>query len=191
MIFLYLFTFRSLSGLQNGFGYAKKDQCRLVISAILSFATLWCIFICRESILGVLLSIISILSIWLKDNSFSKRIKELKPNIHLYELLLTSGVTLALTFANYNLIDIACHVYPALILHKGFINLGGGHDFFYYGTNDDTGKTWNIIIFGKEFHIPREPKEVRYILALSSLIIIIISYRNNWFISLKDIIQWL
>lgn len=195
MIFIYLFLYRSLSGLQNGLGYAKKDKQRFTVSSVLSFGTLFIMFLCLHSFIATFLCILSLIAIWLQDNSFSKRIKELKPNIHLYELLLTSGVTLALTVANYNLIDILCHVYPAMIFHKGFVNLGSGLKFFDYRTNDPTGRTYDINIFGITINIPREPKEVRYTLATASPIIIIISYYNDWFISLEmilnKILSWL
>lgn len=200
--FWFLFAFRSLAGVQNGQGYGKNNGFRVATAIVLTMLyvpvtvllvqkninTIWFFNHNIRMYLGLIAILLGILGVWGVDNSFSKRYKWLPQDIHFWEEFKTGGITFAFFLGGWDFWLIISHVYPALILHKGFVNLGGGHRFFYYGTNDATGKTFNIPFLTnllnklfpnrkwlKEVKISREPLKVR--LAFSAISIIYVIFR--------------
>lgn len=182
--FIYLFLYRTLSGVQNGLGYAlpKKRNNESNIRRWLAFtslvlaisaAALPLILLSRELILplqlltitGAVVSIIGSLAVW--DN-FSRIFNRFPIAIHFWELWITTGVTLCWIALGGNLYWIAAHVYPALLLHKGAVNIGGGANFWRHGTDNPTGKTWHLPIINID--VPRLSLRGRQILAGLSLV---------------------
>lgn len=179
--FIFLFVFRSLAGLHNGFGYAQNPKNRVATAIVLTLLAitsgvllinkdikdLWFFTEDIRRNLGYLACVLSIIGIWGVDNSFSKTIKFIPQDIHFWELIKTGGVTFVFLLGGWDFWMVAAHLYPALILHKGFVNYGGGHPFFYYGTDDTTGKTFNIPLLN--IKVKREPLYVRLLLAVISV----------------------
>lgn len=186
MIFLFAFFHRVFSGLQSMFGYKKSKIGFVIVSLVmmlypfLNFTTHWLFY---------LYIIINFIVVYMKTSSFRiishfflfKKYQD----IHLWESLLTGGYVLYLILAHYNVLFVVCSVYPALIIHKGLINIGSGLSFFDTTTDDDTtndgnpiGATYGFKLFG--FKIKRSSNLVRLILAIVSILSTIIIYINDW-----------
>lgn len=194
--FLYLFLFRALSGAQNGLGYADQRIPRTITSflmcAILIGTLMILLLRAPESIwkvVAVLLVIASILGVLGVEDSYNEKTNLFKSDVHFWELLATGGITLAWMALGGNLIGIVASVYPGLILHKGFINLGSGQKWWYHGTDDKTGQTFSIPLLG--WKIPRQSTRTRISLAVISVMIIIINTGLQWHVSLQQIIKWI
>lgn len=166
--FLLLFAFRSLSGAQNGAGYAKRNVLRQVITGLLVVMAMGLgVYLSAHSnypSLCMLFTAVSVIGIMGVDFSFKE-----KGDIHFSENMATAGITCAALASSFWL-PAMLHVFPAMILHKGLINIGGGHKFFYYGTDDPTGKTYKML----GILVWREPQWVRHALAGVSVILVIV-----------------
>lgn len=110
-------------------------------------------------------------------------------DIHWWEEFVTGGIVLYMTLTGFNILLIMCSVYPALIFHKGFINIGSGLDFFATTTDDDTtadgnpvGATYGFKLF--KFKIKRSSNVVRLTLAGLSIIGVILIYFFHWSLAL-------
>lgn len=174
--FIYLFLFRSLSGAQNGFGYARQQNGRRITTFLMELILIGTAFVFLRGdaspvwwqmifILGGL--VISLLGVAGVEGSFDPEWNLLFDDVHFWEVLATGGVTISWVAAGGNLVTIAASVYPALILHKGFVNIGSRKSFFYHGTDDHTGKTYSIPILG--WKIPRLSTSWRITLAVASI----------------------
>ncbi len=184
--FIFLFVFRSLAGVHNGYGYAKNDMFRIATAIVMTLISIACGYLLLEKDindflfltspirrnLGIVALLLTILGIWGVDNSFSKRYKFLPKDIHFWEMIKTGGITFMFLLGGWDFWFITAHLYPALILHKGFVNLGAGLNFFDVRTDDETGKTFNIPLLN--IKIPREPFWLRAALAIVSIGFIII-----------------
>lgn len=196
LLFLYLFLFRALSGVQNGFGYADRKILRTITTLIMGLALMgtlfWIFYYPPESywkvasIFLVLASIVGVLGV---EDSFNDNYQILPKDVHLWEILATGGVTLAWVTLGGNLISIAASIYPGLILHKGFINLGSGKTWWYHGTDDPSGQTYSIPLLG--IKIPRLSTRGRISIAVASLMAVIINSSLQWEISVQKILSWL
>ena len=194
--FTFLTIFRALSGLQNGLGYGRHRLARAIVSIImlLDIAAL-AIYLHLIGILpwqhwlalGCLL-ISAVGSFGVEDN-FNKRLDLFKRDIHFWELLATGGVTLASILMGLDLIGIACSVYPGLVLHKGFVNVCSGLGWWYHGTDDATGKTFNVPLLG--IRVPRLSLKGRIALALLSLLTIITTSSLHFKISIFGLLNWM
>lgn len=190
--FTCLFIFRSVSGLQNGLGYARKEVLRSVTSLALGLALIgFILYFTKQppTILkpvAILLALISVLGVMGVEINFNKGGRFLKRDTHFWELLATGGITLACFFAGFNLVNISASVYPALILHKGFINLGSKQKWFYEGTDDKTGDTYGIPSLG--IKIPRMGTMFRISVAVLSIMAMIINSSLKWSLTIHDII---
>ncbi len=168
MDFLYPFLQRILSGLQSMFGYDKAKSGFIVLSLVM---LLFPLITLKFSWLFLAYFITNLITVYMKTASFD--ILPLTPlkkyrDIHLWENLVTGGYVVYLIFAHFNILLIMCSVYPALILHKGFINIGSGLKFFATATDDPTGETYGFKLFGLK--IKRSSNLIRLILAGVSLI---------------------
>lgn len=197
--FIFLFVFRSLAGVHNGYGYAKNEMFRTATAIVLTLIAIACgvllidkdintIWFFTEPIrknLGYLACLLSILGIWGVENSFSKKYKFLPQDIHFWEIIKTGGVTFVFLLGGWDFWLIAAHLYPSLLLHKGFINLGAGLPFFDVRTDDPTGRTFSVpflkeildFLFPnrkwlKEGRIYREPLWLRITLAIFSVLFV-------------------
>lgn len=103
-------------------------------------------------------------------------------DIHLWEDLLTGGYGVYLVLSGFNILMIACAMYPALILHKGLINIGSNQSFFASATDDATGKTYGIPLLG--IKIKRSSTTFRVVLALLSLVGAFLVLKYGWSLSL-------
>lgn len=166
-VFLLAFIQRVSSGIQNGFGYSKKVfglyglGIFLAILPILSFQNHW---------ISYLFLLVNLIVIFFKTISFTKSFPTLSKykDIHLWENFVTGGYFLYLILLGNNILPIICSVYPALILHKGFINLGSKLPFFSERTDDATGKTYSIPLLG--IKVKRSSTTYRLLLAGLSLL---------------------
>lgn len=169
--FVLAFIQRVSSGIQNGFGYSKKMiglygmGIVLILLPFLSFQNHW---------VSYLFIFVNLIIVFLKTISFTKKFPTLSKykDIHLWENFVTGGYFLYLILVGYNILPIICSVYPALILHKGFINLGSKLSFFSEQTDDKTGKTYSIPLLG--IKIKRSSTAYRLVLAGISLLALVI-----------------
>lgn len=167
--FLLAFSQRVISGLQNGFGYSKRTNylhlmgIALLAFPLFSFQSHWVFF---------LFIILYPIIVFFKTISFTTKSPSLNKwkDIHFWENLTTGSYFLFLILSNYNILLLLCSVYPALILHKGFINLGSGLPFFAEQTDDPSGKTYSIPLLN--IKIKRSSTSFRLLLAILSLIIL-------------------
>lgn len=174
--FLANFIFRTLSGIQNGFGYARKDVFMNTVSIIMFIVTILTsyLFYLYGEIWGIPLSLLAGLGVLGVNQNFrEKKLFGIK-DIHLWEIVITTGYNLAWIFAGFNLLAIFCSTYPALILHKGFINIGANLPFFDERTDDPTGNTFGIPFLG--ITIPRATTKFRLIVAALSIVLFLINY---------------
>ena len=184
MEFLYLFLYRSISGAQNGYGYARSNM--------LSVATLLMVFMAMGLILYAgyenthtgfriaagLCGLGAVLSAVMVDQSFRNRGGGKLYDIHLWETITTGAITLGAVLVGGNLLYILASIYPGLILHKGFVNLGAGLLWWDSRTDDPTGDTFSIPSLG--IAIPRAATTIRIILAVASLVLAALTFALGW-----------
>ena len=187
MEFIYLFVFRALSGAQNGAGYAGRNRWCIAITFLLVLLCFYPIVMAIGydtppklfwgvvSVLGSLASAIGVAGV---ADSFDDTYNIFPRDIHLWELLATAGVTLSMIVMGGNWLYIIAHLYPALLLHKGFINLGSNKGFWYHGTDDPTGAIFAIPLLG--IKVPRMSLRTRQVLALISLLLALATYIWGW-----------
>ena len=151
--FLFPFLHRSASGAKNGFAYANNFGMSWI--AVLNMALLaFLLYIAAppagQSLFTAIAAAGSVLSSVAVVLSYPRyQVLPGKWNdIHFWELWATGCFTIAALLAESNIFLVLCSVYPGLILHKGFVNLGGNHPFFYAGTDDPTGATFSIPLLG-------------------------------------------
>lgn len=193
--FIYLFLFRVLSGGQNAFGYTEKKAGLAISSGVMLlfigglFALLPLAFgwLKIAAIGWLVVSFVGTIGVW--DN-FSGIVKLFPKDVHLWELLATSGVLLSWVAIGGNLIYIFASIYPSLLIHKGLINIGSGLKFWDTRTDDRTGKTYNIPLLG--IKVPRMGIRTRISIAvLSALAVIINATSLQWVITFQDLIAWI
>lgn len=193
--FIFLFLHRVLSGVQNGFGYARtgNDMGITIVSAILLAALsipLWVTAIDLPLVgrwlayAGIAIAAVGTLGVY--DN-FTKRINLFPKDIHLWELLLTGGASVCWIALGGNLYLVAAHVYPALLLHKGAVNIGSGGAFWYHGTDDPSGQTFNVPLLN--FRVPRLSLRGRQITAVVSLVGAAVVFWQGWAVSIYTLIS--
>lgn len=193
--FLHLFLFRVLSGVQNGIGYAhlSKQTAIAITSILLAFATILPFFIFNikglstigivAAMAGIVISIVGNMGVY--DN-FTKSLGIFPQDIHLWELLLTGGVSVCWIALGGNLYLIAAHVYPALLLHKAAVNIGSGLPFWDHRTDDATGQTYNIPLLN--LRIPRLSLRGRQIIAVVSIVGAAVVWWQEWTLSIYKLI---
>ena len=180
--FLYPFLQRILSGLQSMFGYDKSKNGLIIVGLalclfpLMMFQSWWVFF---------LYLVINILVVYMKTTSF-KLIPKLTvfqkyQDIHLWENFVTGGIVVYMILAGFNILLIMCSVYPALIIHKGLINIGSKLSFFATTTDDASGKTYGIPVLG--IKIKRSGNKVRLTLAAISLIAAVLIFIFGWNLS--------
>ena len=186
LIFLTLYRF--VSGLQNGLGYSQNDfQPLATVALILSTLALgvYAWFIPLSILLKVvatLLALASAASALMVQLSF-RPIPDLPIfDVHFWETLTTAFVTLAWIFLGGNILLIVASVYPGLILHKAMVNVFTGNPFFYQGTNDPTGRTFDLPVLGVV--VFRGSNQWRLMLTLFSLILVAMTLLNGWVVSI-------
>lgn len=183
--FIYPFIQRIMSGAASYFGYSHKIVGMLLISILMCTYPL---LTTHSSWFFVLFYIVNVITVGMKfisfDDGITGWISKYK-DIHFWENLVTGGYVLFLTLTGYNILLLICSVYPALIIHKGLINLGSKLSFFAEATDDATGKTYGIPLLG--IKIPRSSTKIRLLIAgLSIIATVSILYFNwnlaiNWF----------
>lgn len=162
---LFPFAFRVLSGIQNAFGYALR-RARLVIT---TFAMLGLVILkSREfniNIVALLFLAVSAISSIVLTTHF---LGFVAVDVHLVELIITSSFSLAMLAGGDDIGLLIASVYPGLILHKIFINLGSSQKWSHWGTDDKTGRTTGYPSLG--IKIPRFGLWMRAALAAGSLV---------------------
>lgn len=193
--FLYLFIFRAVSGAQNGFGYADRQNGRRIVTFLMELALIATGFLFLRIgdhlewwqmmfvIVGLVVSLLGVAGV---EGSFDPEWNLIFDDVHFWEVLATGGVTISWVVAGGNLVTIAASVYPALILHKGFVNIGSRKSFFYHGTDDETGKTYSIPILG--WKIPRLSTSWRITLAVASIAVFGLSQLFHFGISIYTLL---
>lgn len=171
--FFLAFLQRICSGLQSMFGYAKEKTG--FILGTMTMALFPFLFF-KPTILFVAYAIVNLLIVYMKAMSFKVlpkwRFLSKYTDIHLWEDLLTGGCIVYMTLAGYNILLLCLSVYPALILHKGFINIGSKLPFFAEATDDATGKTYGFKLLN--IKIARSTTGARILLASLSIIALIL-----------------
>jgi hypothetical protein len=193
MEFIIAFLYRVISGAQNGAGYAQQATLRTILGGIMVGINIYLIAtgFGREVplwmiILHLVVSTIAIFGVIGVEDSFEEKWNFLTSDIHLYEVVATGCTMISLALLNYDLVLIACSVYPALILHKGFVNLGAGLSFFDKRTDDPTGKTFNIPLLN--IKVPRASTRFRIIAAMVSIFVAVGFYIFGWSVQLYPFI---
>jgi hypothetical protein len=87
-----------------------------------------------------------------------------------------------MVLSHFNILFILCSVYPALIVHKGLINIGSDLKFFATATDDPTGKTYGFKLFGLK--IKRSSNLIRLILAGVSIVSAVLIFYLGWNVSI-------
>lgn len=187
--FIILIIQRAASGAQNGFGYAKS---RMQYIATLNLAAM--------AGLGATIALVSPLPAWQKglaimafagsmigagmvDMAFAARkegrtLPKWQADIHLWENAITGGFFLGVVLYGANIIMAVLAVYPGLILHKGFVNLGSKLAFFAGRTDDASGKTYGLPSLG--IKVPRLSVRVRIALAILSIAAAVLAGKLGW-----------
>lgn len=176
--FIYPFVQRIMSGAASYFGYSHKVEGILIVSILMCMFPL---LTAHATWFYVLFSIINIICVMMKFVSFDTSITGWLTkyrDIHLWENLVTGGYMLFLTLTGFNILLLACSVYPALIIHKGLINLGSKLSFFAEATDDSTGKTYGIPLLG--IKVKRSSIKIRLIVAGISIIAAIAILCFKW-----------
>lgn len=175
MIFVTAFLQRVLSGLQSYFGYSKKSTGLTAITLLMMLFPLITVFFKTSIVLFGIFMIVNAVVLFMKMISFEPdkfiALKKYK-DIHLWENFVTGGFFVYLAILAFNIKSIVllcCSVYPALILHKGLINLGSGQNFFASATDDASGKTYGIPLLN--IKIQRSSTKFRLFAAVGSLIL--------------------
>lgn len=183
MEFLFLFIYRAVSGAQNGLGYARHKMLGAATLAMILLNHGFLVYIILHIhppvgliIASAALVVASMASAVMVDLSFKHTGRIF--DIHFWESVTTGAVTLAAVIGGGNVLLIAASVYPALILHKGFINLGGGLKWWDQRTDDETGKTFRIPLFN--ISIPRSGNVVRITLSILSIILLGLCIAYGW-----------
>lgn len=191
--FTYLFLFRSLSGLQNGLGYAKLSTWRIVVTvALIAAAGFLNVYFAFQPIplfprlITMLLSIISMAGALGVEDSFNPEMDLMPRDVHFWESFATGGVVLAWTIGGGNILLIIASVYPALILHKGFVNIGAGLKWWDVRTDDKTGRTFRIPMLG--ITIVRGGNAWRIFLAIVSLALAAATGLFGWKVTLVPLV---
>jgi len=175
---LSLIVLRALSGAQNGFGYAER-YLAMVVSTMVLVITLTIMVLFSHSLpqstlqlmLTSFLFIFSILSCIMVMQSFLEPLAAFS-DIHLWETLIMPCAMGFMLLLGGDLIMIICSVYPGLVLHKGFINLGSGLHFTSIRTEDPTGRFYKIPLLG--IAVPRWDRNLRIPLAILSIVVAVI-----------------
>lgn len=175
--FFLFITNRGLSGIVNGLFYAGK---RLWLPALILLTILtgymlvsnltshWSEMSNLQRILSILGVIASLTSSVLVGYSFTKGL-----DIHLWTFMNQTSIssTYMITerrnqwWKNWWWLTLA--VSPSAFLQKFFINKIPGSKWNYGGTDDASGKTWGMKLFGKRIKIPRLGNmKVKLIIAL-------------------------
>jgi len=182
MTFLYAFLQRVMSGIVSYFGYSHKAVGLVLMSLLMVVYP----FISMEfNFFFILFFIVNVITIVMKMASFDVDLglSSLKyKDIHLWENLVTGGYVMYLMLTGHNIILLMCSVYPALILHKGFINWGSKLTFFAEATDDPTGKTYGIPLLG--IKVKRSSTKFRLIAAGASILIAVAVLVLNFDISI-------
>lgn len=193
-VFFYLFAYRTLSGVQNGLGYAKRNgwlaivSCLLIAGAMLPAWIMWpqaTALAKTGAALGTIISMVGAFGVY---DSFSDSFKVLPKDVHFWELLATSGVMMCWIALGGDLIQIAAHVYPALLLHKGAVNIGSRLPFWGNRTDDPTGATYNIPLLG--IRIPRFGVTQRKLFAVVSFLLMMVAYVLEVRININTVLAW-
>lgn len=188
MEFLFLFLYRALSGGQNGLGYAQSKWMWVATLVMMIFMASGLVYSSHNPsdnwmpwhFVAITCFAVALISALMVHLSFV--IKHRYFDIHFWESVTTGLATIAVVFAGADLILVACAVYPGLIFHKGFVNIGGGLNFFDNQTDDPSGKTFNIPLLG--IRIPRSGSFTRLSIAVVSLVMALLYYLFGWSIVL-------
>lgn len=186
--FFLLVNFRAIGGLRNGLGYGQipvaRKVCAWLLTAIAVGLAGWAYRHTRmtldlnaysTSLIAAGLALLAGLGgIWGAEAYFTgKSTQRIFRDLHFWELLIQPAFMVLAVLAGADVIYVAASVYPGLILHKGFVNIPDGNSFWYYGTDDATGKTFNLPILN--IRIPRNTLAVRLYLAGASILYIILN----------------
>ena len=175
--FFFAFIQRVMSGAASLFGYKKNFFGLHVVSLAMILLPIWT---AEHNWLFWLFMVVNAICVVMKVVSFDDEIKGWTAkykDIHLWENLVTGGFGLFLALTGHNLLMLVLAVYPALILHKGLINIGSGLSFFAEATDDATGKTYGIPLLG--IKVKRSSTKFRLIVAGLSLIGAVLVYLLN------------
>ncbi len=173
MSFLLPFFQRILSGCQNAFGYSSNKLLMFIVSLCL---ILYPFLTFQHTLLFYSYLTINLLVVSAKYLSFNRKLGKFG-DIHFWENLTTGGYFLFMILSNHNIVLLILSVYPALILHKGFINLGSNQHFLYEGTDDVSGKTYNLPLLG--IKINRSSLKFRLLAASISIVLAIICVHQD------------
>lgn len=183
--FFLLFITRILSGAQNGFGYAKKPVGRILSGIgllILCFAPL----LLSTSVGAIIMCIVSAVALFGIEDSFNHKINVLPGDIHFWEYIFMGLVFTAWAVAGGNLIAMACSVYPALIIHKGIINLSVNLPFLATKTDDPTGHTFSVPLLGVV--VVRSGNQWRLFWAGMSLVVLVAMFIFGWKVTVVPLV---
>lgn len=179
------FIQRTSSGIQSMFGYSHQKIGFIIMSILMALSPL---LMYENGWLFGIFFFVNLAIIYMKTMSF-QLVPQLTlfkkyTDIHLWENFVTAGYTTYLVLAHYNILLIMCSVYPALILHKGFINIGSKLSFFATATDDPTGKTYGFKLIGLK--VKRGSNAYRIGMAIISIIAAILILIFGWNLSIPN-----
>lgn len=181
--FLLAFFQRVSSGFQSMFGYAHKKMGFILASLLM---IVYPILFAKMGWIFYVYVLLNMFIVYMKFCSFKlfPKLSILKryEDIHLWEDALTGLYVIYLTVSGFNILMVILAVYPALILHKGLINIGNKLPFFSSRTDDLSGKTYGIPLLG--IKIKRSSTSFRIACAILSFIGAFLVIQNGWILSL-------
>lgn len=184
MEFIFLFLHRAISGAQNGLGYARHSWRPAATIALIIFAVALMGYAVTQPIPIVfriaapLAGALGLAAAVMADQSFAQQGGGRIYDIHFWETICTGAIWAGTVLAGGNILLCLAAVYPALILHKGFVNLGSGLPWWDKRTDDTSGKTFSIPFLG--ISIPRAPTQARVLLAVASLLLAALATLFDW-----------
>ena len=180
-VFLLHMLFRALSGIQNGLFYGRQLQIMLLVSLFMVGLIVYMYknlkpksrnkWIQRVYVALLLSSLIAtaimVYVLWFRMYHY----------IHLVEYFVTGGVALSLMLVDWKAALLSGYI--GLVLHKIGVNLPSGLPWNYNGTDDPTGSTVGVYIFGWLIHLPRTNFKTRLIIA-GACFAIFVGYKVLW-----------
>lgn len=158
---------RGLSGIVNGLFYAGSKLVWPILILLIAYTGFhlisdlkvnWCDLTKFQRILSIVGIAGTLLSLVLIGVSF-KFPKFKLSEIHLWTFASQTGVSGTMFISKkkpfkmiwWQLLAVA----PSAFLQKLFINVCSGSNPFFSGTDDASGKTWGMTVFGKRIKVPR------------------------------------
>lgn len=168
-----------LAGAKNGSYYAKRDNHNMMW--VLGIFILWGFYVLSMDRIWLIFPVVGVLlwqvQVYVQNNG---------QGVHLSDRALDLVIRGGMILCGADILMLVLTSFATVTLFKIPINLYIGRNWIEAvdGTNDDTGRTVDIWIFGKQYHIPRLLPNGWHQLLVGGIGILV------WFILLQLGITW-